>query len=545
MKTLFIGINSKYIHPSMGIFQLIANTSYECAYKEFTIKDQNETIIDFINNSDFDVLGLSVYIWNITKIKQILEHFKKNKLNKIIYCGGPEASFDYQCLLKEYNVNYITKGEGENSFNQLLEYLNNKRKINEIDNLYYIDNDNIKYTYSKPCDLNYIKHDYSLIKDFQNRICYIESSRGCYFNCAYCMASLEKPVRFFPIENVKQDLLFLLKNNARIIKFLDRSFNVNRGYMLEILKFINEHDNNITTFQFEIVGDLLTDEEINYINTMRKGYLRFEIGIQSTNDETMKAINRHQNFSKIKNNILKIKDNVIIHSDLIAGLPLEGYKRFQESFNETFLLFTEELQLGFLKELKGTEISNNKALHNYLFDSNPPFEVISNKYISYKEIKEIKLVEESLEKFYNTGFFRKTFNYLFSNYNITPFTFFKNITNYFNQNNYDFKKLQFDNLTNYFYQAIISYYKFINNDELFFYIKQDYLFRLNIKPKIFWDSLIDRNEKKDIYQEFAKKYNLNIDKLYRNSKVEKYTKNNKTIYYLIVYNPKTEYLLEK
>lgn len=545
MKTLFIAINSKYIHPAMGVFQLIANTEYDCDYREFTIKDSNEHIINYILNNEFDILSFSMYIWNTEKIKQILKYLKNINFKKIIYCGGPEASYDYKDLFYKYNVNFITKGEGEISFNHLIEYLSGNRKIENVDNLYYFENNEIKYTYNKPCDLNLIKHDYSLIKDFKNRICYIESSRGCYYNCAYCMASLEKPVRFFPIETVKKDLLFLLNNNARIIKFLDRSFNVNRGYMLEILKFINEHDNGISTFQFEVVGDLLSDEEIAYINTMRKGYLRFEIGIQSTNDKTMKAINRHQNFKRIQSNILSIRDNVAIHTDLIAGLPFENYVRFKQSFNETFLLLTEELQLGFLKELKGTEISNRKAEYGYLFDENAPFEVLENNYITNEEIKKIKLVEESVDKFYNSKNFTKTFKYLFENYNIEPFDFFMNITLYFRNNNIDFKKIQFDELTKYLFESISINVDDINKDELLFILKQDYLSRLNIRPKLFWDSNISKQERRKIYLELSEKFNLNIDSLYKNSRYEYFIKDNIMYVYLITYNPKKEYYYKK
>jgi len=422
----------------------------------------------------------------------------------------------------------------------LINCLNNKCDINEVPNIYYKDNENIIYTFNKPENLNNIVHDYSLIKDFENRICYIESSRGCYFNCSYCMASLEKPVRFFPIEQVKNDLLFLLNKKAKIIKFLDRSFNVNKGYMLEILKFISEHDNGYTTFQFEVVGDLLTDEECEFINTMRKGYLRFEIGIQSTNNETIKAINRKQDFEKLKNNILKIKDNVVIHTDLIAGLPYETYQSFIKSFNDTFNLLTEELQLGFLKELKGTQISNEKEIYNYHFSDTSPFEVIDNKYISINELNEIKKVELSVDKFYNTGFFKKTFNYIFNNFDINAFDFFKNITNYFINKNLDFKKIQFDELTRSFYEAITQniYDKSFDKDYLFFLIKQDYLSRLNIKPKIFWEANIERIERKEIYKKISEKYNISINDLFNYGRLEKYN----NTYYLILYKPKQEIL---
>ncbi|MDD3170708.1 MAG: radical SAM protein, partial [Bacilli bacterium] len=322
MKTLLIGINSKYIHPNIGIHQIYANATSETKFLEFTIKDSNKKIIDDILKENFEILGFSVYIWNVSKIKEILSLLKD--LNKIIVLGGPEASYDFYSLLSYNNVSYIINQEGEQAFNQLVDYIDNKINLEEVTNLYYKSNGIIKYTKTQPLLLDNIKHDYSLISDFQNKVCYIEASRGCFFNCSYCLASLEKPVRFFPLDKVKDEILFLLSKKAKIIKFLDRSFNVNKEYMMEILKFINENDNGYSTFQLEVVGDLLTDKEINYINTMRKNYLRFEIGIQTTNEETTKAILRKQDFNKIKENIIKLKGNVVIHTDLIAGLPLEN-----------------------------------------------------------------------------------------------------------------------------------------------------------------------------------------------------------------------------
>lgn len=529
MKKVLVGINSKYIHPSFGLHQIKANSKYDLPLLEFTIKDDIQKIINEI--SEYDLIAFSTYIWNIEIIKNILN--RDELKNKLIILGGPEASFQFDTLLNNYNVNFIIKGEGEESFDELLEFLENKRELNCVSNLYYKDGE-IKYTFNKLPNIKNIKHDYSLTRDFKNKICYLESSRGCYFNCSYCLASTEKPVRYFDLKEVKENLLFLLENNAKIIKFLDRSFNIEQKRMLEILKFINVHDNGYTTFQFEIVGDMLSKEVIDYIKTMRKKFIRFEIGIQSTNEKTIEAILRKQDFEKLKQNILEIKDYIVIHTDLICGLPYEDLQTFKKSFNETFLLFTEELQLGFLKELKGTHISMNKDKYNYIFSNTSPYEVISNDFISFEEINEVKLVEKSLDKFYNSNHFRKTFDYIFNIVKLNPYETFKNITLYIEKIG-NLSSFQFDEVTKLLYLSILEFANvnpLFNKDKLLFIIKQDYLTKNKIKPKIWWDSFITKSEKSFIFDKFIKKYpELNKEILYKYSKLEKY--NNE--YFLVTY----------
>lgn len=529
---LLIGINSKYIHPAMGVFQLYTNTDkvkYNLDYFEFTIKDDLNIIISKINNHPSNVISLSCYIWNIEIIKQIIPNIK----NKIIILGGPEASFNPNLLLLD-NVNYIIKGEGEEAFSELLEFLNQERDLNNVSNLYYLEDNNIKYTFNKLPNLENVKHDLSLIKDFKNRICYVESSRGCFYNCSYCLAATEKPVRFFPIDEVKANILFLLQNNAKVIKFLDRSFNIKKDYINEILTFIKENDNQISTFQFEVNGDNLHNDTIKIINSMRPKMIRLEIGIQTTNEETSRAILRHQNFEKLKENILKIKDNTIIHTDLIAGLPLEDYNSFKKSFNETFLLFTEELQLGTLKELKGTHISKTKKDHEYIFSTTAPFEVIQNKYISIDELNKIRTVEKAVDKFYNYGYFKNTINYLFNDLKLNPFdTFLYTMEQIEKENN--LRSLQFDELTKIFYESLSSIVQ--NKELLLFIIKEDYLTKNKIKPKIWWESTITREERRKVYLYFKDNYNLNIDELYKYAHLEKY--NNE--YLLINYKSFSKY----
>ena len=235
MKSYLIGINSKYIHPAMGVFALVSNSKHPVLYDEFTIKDNKDKIINSIITKEYDVLGFSVYIWNSNIIKDILQTLKEMNFNKPIFIGGPETYFNIKLYIEQYNVKYVINDEGEDSFNELIDYLDGNINIDQVSNLYYSENNEIKYTFHKKPDINNIKMDLSLIKDFKNRIVYLESSRGCPFKCSYCMASLDDKVRFFPIEKVKSEIKFLLDNNCRTIKFLDRSFNINKDYMLEIL----------------------------------------------------------------------------------------------------------------------------------------------------------------------------------------------------------------------------------------------------------------------------------------------------------------------
>ena len=479
MKTYLVAINSKYIHPAMGVFSLVCNSKYPVAYDEFTIKDKKEKIINSIFEKEYDVLGFSVYIWNSVIVKEIIKDIRKTGFDKPIIVGGPESYYNSDIFIKECGANYVINSEGEESFNELLDYLNNKIRINEVSNLYYLDKDEIKYTYPRLPNIENIKQDLSLIKDFSHRVAYLESSRGCPFKCSYCMASLDSKVRFFPIEKVKKEIKYLLDNNCKTIKFLDRSFNINKEYMLEILKFIKENDNNISVFQFEIVGDLLDKEIIEYINkNLRKGILRFEIGVQSTNDLTTKAVCRRQDFNKLKENVELLKDKVTLHVDLIAGLPYENLESFKNSFNQTYLLMGEELQLGFLKELKGTKISNEKKEHEYTFDNNPPYEIINNKYINEIELDIIKKVESSLEKYHNKGCFKRSLEYLFLENKLDPFETFFMLTN---NSNKELKYLNDDESYKYLYDQLkdkVDSKRFLN------IIKLDYLLKNKMKHKI-------------------------------------------------------------
>lgn len=534
-KCCLVGINSKYIHPSMSIYTLYANTDYDLKLFEFNIKDSVDDMYNKIK--DFDCIFLSVYIWNVEIIRELLSRLN----DKIINIGGPEASFNKNLIL-EYKNNkvFITRGEGEESTNEFIAYINGDLPLSKVSNLYFLDSsgEEIYQTEYKTPDITKIKSSVNLIGDYENRVCYVESSRGCYYNCTYCLAATEKPVRYFTAEKIRTELLFLLEKKAKTIKFLDRSFNTRADFANRILNFIKEHDNGVSTFQFEANGDSIEPETIKILNSMRKNMVRLEIGIQSTNPNTIKAINRTQNLKKLKANILALKDNCVIHTDLIAGLPYEDYDSFKNSFNETFLLFTDELQLGFLKELKGTVLSKTKSIYGYKFQESAPFEVIENEYISSSELNKIRKVEISVNKFYNYKIFNKTMKYIFIDKKLDPFDTFLNLTLYLEKTK-PVNEYQFDELTSAFYDFLSK--KIRSKDELLFIIKDDYLTKNRIKPKIWWKKDISREERLDVYKLFAQKYDLNIDTLFNYGLLEKW--NNK--YLLIDYKNFKKYYLEK
>lgn len=532
-KIILVGINSKYIHPAMGIFSIYTNSKYELEYIEYNIKDDVKEITNYLEN--YDVILLSTYIWNIEIVKEILGTLSP----KIIVLGGPEASFNPSLILEYPNhTMYVIKGEGEEAANEFFEYLEDKRSYSTVSNLYYLYDGEIYYTYTKLPDLANIKHDLSLIKDFENRVCYLEASRGCFYNCTYCLAATEKPVRYFDVEEIKENIRFLLDKKAKVIKFLDRSFNVKPEVANDLLLFILHNDNGVSTFQFEVNGDAINANTINILNHMRKKSVRLEIGIQSTNPQTIKAINRTQDFNKLKNNILALRDNCVIHTDLIAGLPFETFERFKVSFNDTFLLFTEELQLGTLKELKGTIISKTKDIYHYKFSETAPFEVMENDYISQDEINIIKKVEQATDKFYNYGYFNRTIKYLFNNKNNKPFDVLLDIITKMEKIK-PINEFQFDELAKEFYNVIKDYVK--NKDELLFLLKQDYLLKNKIKPKIWWERNIKREERLEIYNLFAQNFDLNIEELFRYGHLEKLGKN----YFLVNYKTHEYYHYKK
>ena len=509
MKALLIGINAKYIHPNLAIRLLKKNTNYDCDIKEYTIKDDYKLIIDFINNSNYDVIAFSCYIWNINMIKEILININHNKT---IILGGPEVSYNPFDYIDNNLCDYVIKNEGEEAFNLLLSYLDKKCDLNDVPNIYY----NHGFTFDKLVDLSKAKMAYDLLDDIPNKIVYIETSRGCPYHCGYCMASLDNKVRFFDIEEIKKQLLYLQSKGARIYKFLDRTFNANKKF-IDLIDFIIANHKDYESYQFEITGDLLKPEYIDYINNHApKNLIRFEIGIQSTNIDANLAVGRIQNNELLFSNIIKIQDaNIIdLHLDLIAGLPKEDYSSFIKTFNDCVSLKPKELQLGFLKLLHGTKLYNEADLYDYEWDKNAPYEIIKNKYLSIDDIKEIHFTEDAFESYYNSYLMRNTMMIVLNNEE-NPFMFFNGL------GKLDFKHKTLEHL----FKVIDDYVKnkpYYN--EFHKSIIIDYLNHFNLKPKAWWDEAIDSKTKNQILRDLYEKEifnDLKIDDLYKYSMVIK------------------------
>lgn len=532
MKALLIGINAKYIHPAVGLYQLKANTTYNVDVVEFTIKQETniifKNILNLLNNENYALIGFSTYLWNIEKVLELTNLVKQEFPNIKTLCGGPETGFDAKYFLEKYSfIDYIIKSEGENSFHELLEFLDQKRELSSVSNLSYLSNNIYKENLFKYPDLSKIHLATLDIPDLTNRIVYLESGRGCPYKCSYCTASLDNKVRFFPLEKVIDIVKILMERKVKTVKFLDRTFNANMKYMMYILEFIDK--NNIcTSFQFEIVVEKFTNEVIEKIANLKNKFLRFEIGIQSTNDIVNEAVCRSQNMKLLEKNLLLLNDTkkVDLHVDLIAGLPYETKDSFIASFNRVFNYKAKELQLGFLKFLRGTSLLDTVDEHEYIYSSKPPYEIIENKYMSQDDLNEIHMVEDALDTYYNSNKFKKTFDYLIDNKIINnPFLFFYNLSINMNK----------ESLFNLFLHIDIyfknEYYYFYDN--LHFLLIQDYLDHHKTKPKLWYDYHIDRKKRKELYEYIITEVPLSIDTLYKNSVVYHDNILNKT--YIVIY----------
>lgn len=434
MKYLLIGINSKYSHTNLAIRILRAYAkSPEVSLCEYTINEQSSKVMADIYKQKADALFFSCYIWNIEYIKKLCTELKKITAAKIIL-GGPEVSFNPQSVMNECSAaDACIIGEGEETFSELIK---NGLNFESTDGIVWR-KDNIIKTNGKRrlTDINKICFPYTAeeLKALSGRLIYYETARGCPFNCSYCMSSTIKGVRYRNIETVKKELKFFIDNNVKIVKLTDRTFNTDPKRACEIFKFLIKNKGS-TTFHFEIAAHILNDKIFDVLKQAPKNLFQFEIGVQSTNIKTLTAINRKTDFNKIAEEVKRIKalGNIHIHLDLIAGLPYETLNIFKKSFNDVFALRPDMLQLGFLKLLHGTEIRNDKE-HSFLYSDFPPYEVLQTKYISYEELNELKNIEEITDKFYNSGAFSNSIEFLMKKYE-TPYELFYDISKYFEKN---------------------------------------------------------------------------------------------------------------
>ncbi|MBN2604400.1 MAG: DUF4080 domain-containing protein [Bacilli bacterium] len=547
MKTILVSINAKFIHTNNAVRLLKVNTLFPVDIFEYTIKDNLDQILLDLKEAKPDVIGFSAYIWNIDIILRILQEMSNEALHPYfksskIVLGGPEVSHESSHLLTKYPVDYILKGEAELTFHQLLTAINHGEDPSHIDGITMkhegrlIDNPIIEIT-----ELNKIKLPYFLEEDIvhiPNKISYIESSRGCPYKCSYCLSSLEKKVRFFELEDVKKSIIYLMKHGSKTIKFLDRTFNANHN-TFDLLKYIIDHHNGVTIFQFEITGDVLNKEIIHYLNLHApKGLFRFEIGIQSINYETNYLVDRIQNNEVLFENIRLIQQgNVIdLHLDLIAGLPKEDLTSFKETFNAVYRLGAKELQLGFLKMLRGTKIRKEADKYHYHYEVVAPYEFIDNDSLSRSDKEEIHLVEKMLALYHNKGYFGNNLQKYILNY-FSPYDFFYDIGRFYLENKIPTSDYQVHEL----YQTL---FQFIDSEYDEFLLLIDYLRRSKIKPKLFWEDSISKQVKKQIFDYMTQSYSyLNLNILYKHSVVLE----GNEMFYLILYqnSSSTDYFIKK
>ena len=447
LKILLAACNAKYIHSNLAVYNLKSCSgeySHNVVIKEYTINQIQDDILKDIYLEQPDVICFSCYIWNISFVKELVSDLKKILPHVDFWAGGPEVSYDAVEFLKKNPAFFgVMVGEGEETFHELAGYYIERKPENlkEIRGVAFHDEtkvpDIVHTGWRELMDLSKVPFAYSNLTEFKNRIIYYESSRGCPFSCSYCLSSIDKKLRFRDIELVKKELQFFIDNKVPQVKFVDRTFNCKHDHAMAIWRYITEHDNGITNFHFEISADLLREEELALMKTMRPGLIQLEIGVQSTNPQTIKAIRRTMDFEKLKGIVEQIHSfgNIHQHLDLIAGLPYEGYDSFHKSFCDVYALRPEQFQLGFLKVLKGSHMMEMTGEYQILYKDREPYEVLSTAWLTYGEILRLKMVESMVEVYYNSGQFKNTLVFL-EKYFDDPFRMYEALGRFYEKKGY-------------------------------------------------------------------------------------------------------------
>ncbi len=508
MKFLLTAINAKFIHSNPAIYSLRACVGEKLQpyveLAEFTINESLESILEGIWERQPEVIGFSCYIWNWKLIREILTELPKILPDTEIWLGGPEVTYDGPGLLKEFphpQVTGIMVGEGEVTFRELLEQYLREEKGTVEERFGQIPGLCLASGYTAPrelTDLTTLPFLYENMEPFTNRIIYYETSRGCPYRCSYCLSSIDKKVRLRDISVVKRELQFFLDQNVKQVKFIDRTFNCDHRHAMEIWQYIYEHDNGVTNFHFEISADILREEEIALLNRFRPGLAQLEIGVQSTNPETIRAIHRVMNVDKLEKIVAAIHrgHNIHQHLDLIAGLPYEDYESFGRSFDRVYSMQPEQLQMGFLKVLKGSDMHDNAEKYGIRYLELPPYEVLYTNWISYREIRRLKRIEEMVELYYNSGQFTHTLPVLEKAFP-GPFAMYEALADYYQEQGY---------FTNsparaYRYQILLEFATLQDpaNEEIYReLLTYDMYLRENLKSRPSFAVEITEEEKQDI-----------------------------------------------
>lgn len=533
MKILLTAINSKFIHSNLAVRYLKSFTNdlpYEGKIREFTINDREERILEEIIKEDPDVVAFSTYIWNVELIERLANLIKKVNSNIEILYGGPEVSFDSVQFLRNNIGEYVIEGEGEKTYRDFVLYKLGELDIDKVRGLHYKNSGDVYSNEKRPLmSMDEIVFPYEEDEDLSNKIVYYEASRGCPFNCKYCLSSTSHGVRFLDIERVLEELNYFIKKKVKLVKFVDRTFNCNHKFSMAIWNFLI-NANTETSFHFEISADILKDEEIKLLSKAPEGRFQFEVGVQTTNDDVLRNINRFVNFSDIKEKVLELMSikNIKQHLDLIAGLPGEDYNSFVKSFNDVYSIHPEEIQLGFLKLLKGSSMREEAKMYGMEYSPYPPYEILKTNLVSYEEMIKLKKVEEMVDKYYNSQKFNYIIKFFEKKFN-TPFEFYYALGKFFEENGYfnrNIGNIEYYKVFLEFNKKILkSDNKYLNNIVKFNYLLYnkrrglpDFL-KINIskeEEKQYKDKL---REKYSFKEYFLEKFDINLEKYVKNGEL--------------------------
>lgn len=544
MKVLLVAVNAKYIHSNLAIYDLknyAKKYSENIKLAEYTINHLPDDILKGIYKEQADIIAFSCYIWNIEVIIPLVVELKKIQPKAKIWFGGPEVSYDSKERLQSIEaLDGIVVGEGEQTFLELMEYyVDHKRELDQIQGIAFKNSARIVADEScnnetstaitvtsprLPIPLDTIPFPYDDMERFRNKIIYYESSRGCPFSCSYCLSSIDKKVRLRSLSLVKEELKKFLDYGVAQVKFVDRTFNCNKKHAMGIWQFIKEHDNGITNFHFEISADLLDDEQIEFLKTLRPGQVQFEIGVQSTNLETVDAIHRKMDFDILRRNVMRIHEgrNIHQHLDLIAGLPHEDYNSFLKSFDDVYALKPDQFQLGFLKVLKGSFMEQDSANHGIVYQDKAPYEVLKTNLLSYDEILKLKGICEMVEVYYNSGQFNYAMEFLGKLYD-RPSKLYYELSLYYEKNGLDqvahSRLKRYDLLLDFYKESVLKLIKSEQQEDFLKCFKEILILDLNLRENmksrpIFAHESVEYKQMREIVDE------LGIDR--RSANVEKF-----------------------
>ncbi|WP_379969015.1 B12-binding domain-containing radical SAM protein [Ectobacillus sp. sgz5001026] len=514
MNVVISTLNAKYIHTNLAIryIKAYAAPEYTIELAEYTIKDPSMNIVTDLFRRKPDVIGFSCYIWNIEETITVIKMLKKINPKLILFVGGPEVSYDVKEWLQRVpEIDFIIVGEGEASVKSLLFEIEGNQKYEQLDGIAFLQNGDtfIYKPQLQKLNLSELPSPYRFKEDLPHlgkRITYIETSRGCPFNCQFCLSSIEVGVRYFDRERIKDDIRYLMQNGARVVKFVDRTFNISRSYAMEMFQFLIDEHKPGTVFQFEITADIMRPEVIEFLNKEAPpGLFRFEIGVQSTNDQTNELVKRRQNFEKLTRTVMMVKEGKKIdqHLDLIAGLPEEDYTSFRKTFNDVFSMRPEELQLGFLKMLRGTGLRLRASDHDYIYMEQAPYEILGNNVLPFEDIIRIKQVEDVLEKYWNDHRMNNTIEYVVSAVFSSPFDFFQEFGSYWDERGWSRIGHQLEDLFTRLYD-FLEMKQVTQLSTVKGFMKIDYLRSHKYKPrKPWWEERVSKEQLAVLYEEIA------------------------------------------